>query len=307
MRHLMSSEAQAILHEAKSAILDRSHENLPDLRKSTLAQYTPGVERVLRRTDVTVRTIEIAGITCLEVLPPSSTAAVDWPILYGFGGGFVMGSPYEDLSIAGPIAARTGSRVLIPDYRLAPEHPWPAAIDDGFAVFQALADKPFALIGESAGGNFALALMLRAQTHGLRLASALALLSPWCDLSNSGDSLSANQGRDPTLAFENVDAAAAHYARENDISNPDISPINGDFSPHFRPTIITTGTRDLLQSQAVRMARVLGDAGVTVDLRVWEGLWHVFEFDDRLPEATQSLNQISDFLIKRMKQSTDSD
>ena len=91
MRHLMSSEAQAILHEAKSAILDRSHENLPDLRKSTLAQYTPGVERVLRRTDVTVRTIEIAGITCLEVLPPSSTAPLDWPILYGFGGGFVMG------------------------------------------------------------------------------------------------------------------------------------------------------------------------------------------------------------------------
>jgi monoterpene epsilon-lactone hydrolase len=305
MRHLMSSEAQAILSEAKSAVLDRSPENLPDLRKSSLTHYTPGVERVLKRTKVSVQAVEVAGTPCLEVLPPSSTTPVDWPILYGFGGGFVMGSPYEDLSMAGPIAARTGATVLIPNYRLAPEHPWPAAIDDGFAVYQALAAKPFAMIGESAGGNFALALMLRAQAQGIRLPSALALLSPWCDLSNAGDSLCANQGRDPTLAYENLNAAAAHYAGDNDISNPDISPINGDFAPHFPPTMITTGTRDLLQSQAVRLARVLNEAGVSVDLRVWEGLWHVFEFDDRLPEATQSLNQISYFLLERMKLSTD--
>lgn len=131
------------------------------------------------------------------------------------------------------------------------------------------------------------------------------MLSPWCDLSNSGDSLVANQGRDPTLAFEDVAAAAAHYAGNNDISNPDISPINGEFAPHFPPTIITTGTRDLLQSQAVRLARTLKEAGVVVDLRVWEGLWHVFEFDDRLPEAHQSLNQISDFLLETMQQSAD--
>lgn len=301
MKHLISSEAEAVLAQAQSAILDRSEDNLPALRKSTLAQYSPGVERVLKRTGVIVKTIKIAGTSCLEV-SPALKLRVDWPILYGFGGGFVMGSPYEDLSMAGPIAARTGARVIIPDYRLAPEHPWPAAIDDGYAVYQTLANKPFALVGESAGGNFALTLTHRAQAQGLRLPGALALLSPWCDLSNSGDSLTANDGRDPTLAYENIEAAAAHYAGYNDISNPDISPINGDFTARFPPTIITTGTRDLLQSQAVRLARVLNESGVTVDLRVWEGLWHVFEFDDRLPEAIQSLNQVSDFLLENMKQ-----
>ncbi len=140
--------------------------------------------------------------------------------------------------MAAPIAASTGSRVIIPEYRLAPEHPWPSAIDDGIAVYQALAVKPFALVGESAGGNFALALMLRAKTLGLRLPTALAFLSPWCDLSNSGDSLSANQGRDPTLSFENLAACTAHYAGENDTSNPDISPINGEYTPDFPSTII---------------------------------------------------------------------
>jgi len=224
MKHLMSKEAGAILAEADFVFSDRSRENLPSIRKHTLARYIPSVKRVLSRTRVTVQATEIAGKPCLEVLPPSSVPRVDWPTLYGFGGGFVLGSPYEDLCVAAPIAAKTGSRVVIPDYRLAPEHPWPAAIDDGFALYQALAVNPFALVGESAGGNVALALMLRAQTLGLRLPSALALLSPWCDLSNSGDSLTANQGRDPTLAFENLEACAAHYARENDTSNPDISP-----------------------------------------------------------------------------------
>jgi len=167
-----------------------------------------------------------------------------------------------------------------------------------------LADKPFALLGESAGGNFALTLTLRAQRQGLRVPDALALLSPWCDLSNSGDSLTANNGRDPTLALENVVAAAAHYAGNNDVSNPDISPINGEFARGFPPTIITTGTRDLLQSQAIRLASVLHESDAMVDLRVWDGLWHVFEFDDRLPEAIKSLNQVADFLSKNMQQST---
>ena len=152
MKHVMSSEAQAVLDETGSAVLDYSADKLSDLRKALLATYTPGVERALKRYKVSVRTIEIAGISCLEVSPPSTMTTVDWSILYGYGGGFVTGSPYEDLIIAGPLAAGTGARVIIPDYRLAPEHPWPAAIDDGFAVYKAFADKPFALVGESAVG-----------------------------------------------------------------------------------------------------------------------------------------------------------
>ena len=146
-----------------------------------------------------------------------------------------------------------------------------------------------------------MALILRARAQGLNLPKAVTLLSPWCDLSHVGDSLIANDGRDPTLALDNIKQTIKHYAGQNDAAHPDISPINGQFDADFPPTMITTGTRDLLLSQSVSLARLLSEAGVEVDLRVWEGLWHIFEFDDRLPEAALSLSQISDFLQKVMK------
>jgi monoterpene epsilon-lactone hydrolase len=168
--------------------------------------------------------VTLGGVRCLDVRP--TTLRVDWPILYGFGGGMVEGSPIEDLPIIAPISALTGARVIVPDYRLAPEHPWPAAVDDGFAVYRALADRPFAIVGESAGGNLSLVWMLKAKAEALRLPDAAALLSPWCDLSNAGDSLTFNDGRDPTLTRRNSDMAAGYYAGTNNMDQPLISPIN---------------------------------------------------------------------------------
>ncbi|MEI4196886.1 alpha/beta hydrolase [Roseovarius sp. E0-M6] len=227
----------------------------------------------------------------MELVPVAPTAS--WPILYGFGGGFVQGSPVEDLPIAAPLCAATGARVIIPDYRLAPEHPWPAAVDDGFAVYREMARRPFAIVGESAGGNLALALMLRARTAGLSLPLAAALLSPWCDLSNSGDSLSFNDGRDPSLSARSSWQAAQYYVGENAVNDPGISPVNGVFDPGFPPFVITTGTRDLHLSQAVRLSQVLRGDGARVDLQVWDGLWHVFEWYDHLPEARCSIRRIA--------------
>ncbi|WP_416881582.1 alpha/beta hydrolase [Marivita sp.] len=254
--------------------------------------------RICQEHGVKLDEVTLGGVRCLDVCP--TALRVDWPILYGFGGGMVEGSPIEDLPIIAPISALTGARVIVPDYRLAPEHPWPAALDDGFTVYQVLADRTFAIVGESAGGNLSLAWMLKAKAEGLRLPGAAALLSPWCDPSNAGDSLTFNDGRDPTLTRRNSDIAAGYYAGTNNMDQPLISPINGMFDSGFPPVLISTGTRDLLLSQAVRLAQRLRDSGARVDVQVWEGLWHVFEWYEDLPEAQQSIRQIADHLTRVM-------
>ena len=296
----LSAEAQRFLCNEQPAPSGRSESQLADLRSATKAYITPAVKQVLASTKVTTRHIVVNDVACLEVTPSHITAS--WPILYGFGGGFIQGSAYEDLTIAAPLCAMTGAALIIPSYRLAPEHPWPAAIDDGFSVYQALCERPFACVGESAGGNLVLAAMLRAKRAGLPLPRAAALLSPWCDLSISSDSQSFNDGRDPTLTTQDSIMAAKLYAGKNDIAHPDISPINGDFDNSFPPFLITTGTRDLLLSLSVRLASILRKKGIDVDLHVWEGLWHVFEWDDSLPESNESIKNIAAFLLRYIKQ-----
>ena len=290
----LSAEAQRFLCHEKPAPSGRSEATLADLRSATKAYITPAVRQVLATTKVTTRHIIINDVECLEVRPPKTT--VSWPILYGFGGGFIQGSAYEDLTIAAPLCAMTGAALIIPSYRLAPEHPWPAAIDDGFSVYQALCERPFACVGESAGGNLVLAAMLRAKRAGFSLPRAVALLSPWCDLDMSSDSQIFNDGRDPSLKIQESKTAARLYAGDHDITNPDISPINGSYDSAFPPCLITTGTRDLLLSLSVRLSRCLRESGVEVDLQVWEGLWHVFEWHHRIPEAQQSMRNIAAFL-----------
>jgi monoterpene epsilon-lactone hydrolase len=277
---------------------DRSARNLPALRAKAKELANAEAPRICQEHGVKLDEVTLGGVRCLDVRP--AVLRVDWPILYGFGGGMVEGSPIEDLPIIAPVSALTGARVIAPDYRLAPEHPWPAALDDGFAVYRALAERTFAILGESAGGNLSLAWMLKAKAEGLRLPRAAALLSPWCDLRNADDSLTFNDGRDPTLTRRNSDIAAGYYAGRNNVDQPLISPINGMFDSGFPPVLISTGTRDLLLSQAVRLSQRLRDSGVTVDLQVWEGLWHVFEWYEDLPEAQQSIRQIADHLTRAM-------
>ena len=293
-----SPGARRILARPVPVMPGRSAAELPELRAAAKSLAIADSLRILGTSGVSTRDTVVGGVPCLELLPDGSAAA--WPVLYGFGGGFVQGSPIEDLPIAAPLCAATGARIVIPEYRLAPEHPWPAAVDDGFAVYRTMAEGPFAIVGESAGGNLALSLMLRAREERVPLPGAAALLSPWCDLRNSGDSLGFNDGRDPTLDASSSWQAARHYAGQNCVDDPCISPVNGDFDAGFPPFVITTGTRDLHLSQSVQLSQVLRDSGVHVDLQVWEGLWHVFEWFDHLPEAGQSIDRIAAHLVSNM-------
>ena len=294
----LSVEAEHVLATANYPLRNRSLEKLTAFRNETRRSITPAVERVLKMYEASIETRDISGVTCLWVKP--SQIKVDWKIFYGYGGGYVSGSPFEDLTIAVPLAAETGAEVMIPHYRLAPESPWPAAIDDGFSVFKEMSSEPLALVGESAGGNLCLTLMHRAKQLGIPLPSAAAFLSPWCDLTNSGDSVINNDGRDPALSAQQLNFAANCYVGEHDPTNPLISPIYGVFDKSFPPSIITTGSRDLLMSQAIGLRDLLKDNNVPVELCLWKDLWHVFEWDYRLPESSESVRQISNWLQRHM-------
>jgi acetyl esterase/lipase len=165
-------------------------------------------------------------------------------------------------------------------------------------VYPALLDKYGAhrlvVSGESAGGNQVLGLLQFARDHGLVLPRCAALFSPWCDLANQGDSHIFNDGRDPTLDNAWVDIAAAWHAGGTPLDDPGLSPIHGEMRG-LPPCIITTGSRDLLMSQCLRLAQKLRAAGVECDLRVWDGLWHVFEFYP-IPEAELSIAEVADFI-----------
>lgn len=300
---MMSAEAQQFLDAAPPLIHEAlAATDINKLRADIRSGFTPASERALERHNVTTSQIDVAGVACMEVTP--NGGAADRTVLYCYGGGYVTGSPFEDLPITAALVDHLKARIVAVDYRLAPEHPYPAALDDAIEVYRSVsascAPGTWATAGESAGGNLALALLQRAHAEGLAMPVAAALLSPWCDLGNSGDSIDSNAGRDPTLHREFVREAALAYAAQTALKDPGVSPLYGQFSAEFPPVIITTGTRDLLMSQCVRLAGVMRQSGIFVDLRVWEGLWHVFEFYDELPEAATSLREIADHLHIRL-------
>ena len=299
----MSRSPAAISPEAEAFIANLEPADTPyqpdqpmaAIREALHEAQAPSIELALRKYPVEYEDVEIAGVQCMNV--HSTTHAVNnaGTILYFFGGGFMVGSPYEDLPIIAALADKTGARVVAPYYRLAPEHPFPAALDDCFAVSCELATRGrYCLAGESAGGNLALSVAQRLRQSDQQMPEAIAALSPASDLNDYGDSGLAD--RDPMLKKAETKGVEAAYLAGQDPTNPEISPVFGPFDPAFPPTIITTGTRDFLLSSCVRLARVMREAGTAVDLRVWEGMWHVFEFYPEIPEADASLSEIADYL-----------
>ncbi|MEM9045389.1 MAG: alpha/beta hydrolase fold domain-containing protein [Pseudomonadota bacterium] len=295
----LSAEARAFL--ADPVNLDAREPDpamFPQWRAESLAEAESAAPGIVAQTSVTLGEEVIAGVRCLTVTPGSLTGEA--PILYLFGGAYIMGGPLEDLPLSAKLAAKTGRRVIAPHYRLAPENPFPAGLDDCAAVAAALADAgPFAIAGESAGGNLALASTGRLAKAGARMPLALALMSPGADMHNRGDVW--DDDRDPTLSGKFAAVVPTLYAGDRDKQNPEISPVYSAFTPDWPPTLITTGTRDRLMSMCARLSRAMRAGGAPADLRLWDGMWHVFEFYPGIPEAEASLTEIADFLTKAME------
>lgn len=256
----------------------------------------------LRRTLLSSTEWEIVGGVPVAVLVPKNISGKNpgKAAMYLHGGGFVLGNP--DDAYAMRLAALLRLPVYAVQYRLAPEHPFPAALDDCLAVYtnlvQSFGPQNVVVFGGSAGGNLALSMLLRANTKGLPMPVALALSSPATDLTRTGDSTFANQGRDPVLQWDGLmEYFALAYADGFAPAAPLLSPAYADYWPGFPPTLITTGTRDLFLSNCVRLSRAMLQAGVNVELRVWEGMFHGFELIPDLPEGEQAREEMAAFLL----------
>ena len=222
-------------------------------------------------------------------------------VLYLHGGAYVMGSPKTHRSITAPLARLTGMRVMVPDYRLAPEHPAPAAVEDCLAAYATLLAQGYraddiALAGESAGGGLVFALLLLAREKGYPSPGCVVAFSPWVDLAHTGPSIRDNARSEAMLPAERVDEVAAHYIGEGDPRDPLISPLYGAFSDP-PPAFIAVGDTEILRDDALRLAERLRSAGGEVELHVEARAPHAWPFlGPHLPEARRSLSAAASFI-----------
>ena len=219
-------------------------------------------------------------------------------LMYLHGGGFIACSPVTHRPITGWFALH-GFQVFVPDYRLAPEHRFPAAVDDAVASWRGLmgaADGPVAVAGESAGGNLALALMLSLREQGERLPDAAALFSPATDLAGTGASMQSNRRRDAMFKGEGMENLAGAYLGETDPRTPLASPLYAELAG-LPPLLIHVGEREVLRDDSVRLAERARAAGVRVELKVWPVVPHAWQLAHQVvPEARQSLKAAAGFL-----------
>ncbi len=222
-------------------------------------------------------------------------------ILYCHGGGYVVGSPRAYRGLATRLAVSANCDVAVIDYRLAPEHAYPAAPDDALAAYRALLKRgidatSIVIAGDSAGGNLALVTLLRARDRGLPPPSAAVLLSPWTDLTGSGASIRTNAKRDPMLPAHRLAEAARLYAPDSALEHPDVSPLFADLWG-LPPLSIHVGTTEILLDDSRRLAERTRLRGVGVELKLWHCMPHVFPmFADILPEARRALTEIGRFV-----------
>lgn len=249
--------------------------------------------------DATHTAVDAGGARAVWIDAPE--AAADRVVLYLHGGGYVFGGPRSHGALAEQYSASAQARVLFVDYRLAPEHPFPAAVEDSLAAYRWLLDQGFkpqriALAGDSAGGGLTVATLLAIKQAGLPLPACATPISPWVDMEATGASMDSKAAEDPIvqkpLLLQMVDLVVTADRRRD----PLIAPLHGDLSG-LPPLLIQVGSRETLLDDARRIAERARAAGVDVTLDVWDGQIHVFQvFCPRLDEGVQALQQLGAFV-----------
>ncbi|MFF5143379.1 alpha/beta hydrolase [Streptomyces sp. NPDC013157] len=243
----------------------------------------------------------------LLVEPAGGAVADTATLLYFHGGAFVFGSPETALSLTGNLVARTGFRALSLDYRLAPEHPFPAAVEDAVSAYRALLDSgldpsAIAFAGDSAGGGLAITTCLAAREAGLPMPAAIVAFSAGLDATRTGESMTTKAGIDPFFTRESLEHTGAMYRAGQDPRHPLLSPAVLADPTGLPPMLLQVGTNEVLLDDSTRMAARATAAGVDVVLDITADVPHVFQsFAGVLDEADEALDRAALFLTQRVR------
>lgn len=272
------------------------------VRRQKLGQLTR-LMGVLPPGGVRIEPARVGGVPGEWLRPKSGEAG--GALLYLHGGAYVVGLPATYRPLCAQIVREAQVKACVLDYRLAPEHPCPAAIDDALAAYRALLeDLPathIVLGGDSAGGGLALALLLAIREAGLPMPGGAFLISPWVDLRCEADSFTREAARDPILGHAVIREAARHYAGDLPLDDPRLSPGRADLSG-LPPLFIQSTDAELLADDSAALLARAKAAGVDVTLESWPGLWHVWQvFNGKVPEATQAVRHLAQFVAACLK------
>jgi epsilon-lactone hydrolase len=249
--------------------------------------------------DVTVTEAALGGVPTAEITVDGVEPR--HVVLYFHGGVYVIGDAFLAAGLASEVGRRTDAKVISVDYRLAPEHPYPAAVDDALAAYEALLDSgvapaDIAFAGESAGGGLAIATLVNARDRGLPLPAAALAMSPYVDLTLAGETMETKRAVDPLLSPEALQARVSDYTSGHDAALALISPVFADLSG-LPPLIIQAGTHEVLLDDAVRLAQRAALADVAVTLDITPGVPHVFQaYHAILDEGAAALDRAGQFL-----------
>jgi epsilon-lactone hydrolase len=225
-------------------------------------------------------------------------------VIYFHGGAYIFGGPEGYVGLAGRIALALGAHVYLPDYRLAPEFPYPAPIDDcvdayAWLLDQGIGAREIAFAGDSAGGTLTVTVMTRALRRGLPVPAAGVPMSPWCDLEHKGDSMRSRHGIDPLCTRDALDLQARVFLGGARPTNPDASPVNADLRG-LPPILVQIGEAEVMMSGAIDLARNLAESGVFTELQVWPDMFHVWHlFAEVLPEGQRAIDSLAAFIGAR--------
>ncbi|MCS6926498.1 MAG: alpha/beta hydrolase [Candidatus Binatia bacterium] len=273
---------------------------LPPGTNVTLAQRRQGMENVAFKVadDIAVEHVTVAGRAAEWLRAPELQQ--QHAILYLHGGGYIMGSPNTHRSLAGEISRAARAAVLLVDYRLAPEHPFPAAVEDGVASYrwlleQGFAPRALAIAGDSAGGGLTVATLISARDQGLPLPAAAVCISPWSDLTCSNDSYRTRAEADPMVTSD-ITTMAQLYLQGTDPKHPYASPNFADLRS-LPPLLIHVGRDEVLLDDAIKLHEKARADGVQSTLEIWDDMIHVWHaFHPMLPEGKQAIARVGAFL-----------
>jgi monoterpene epsilon-lactone hydrolase len=295
-----SPELDAVIAE-----LRRNAPSGPVTIDQARASYVEQVRRYELVSGTEVTTAEIAGIPVEWVTAPAANTGIT--ALFVHGGAYVIGSFASHRQLASALSAACTARVAMVGYRQAPEHPFPAALQDVTAVYRELVGdnvrpERLLVLGDSSGGGLALAMLLHVRDLGVPLPAATVVMSPWTDLELTGGSMDDRAAQDPVLSRETLSGMAALYLDGHDPADPLVSPLRGDLRG-LPPLLVQVGTAEVLLDDSVRLADVARAAGVDVTLERYEGLIHVWQQNAaNAPEAQQALAHIGAFVRTRIRE-----